>query len=554
MSEFWERLQATPALHKYASVTVFVMALAFYALTAGPTAPTGDGIHYTTLASLGMILEIPVHAGYIALAALVMRLLPGVRPDLVTQGISMVFGALGWGVETQSCWFQRTDRRAGWQGGLALLVAGEYWFHATTAEVYIVQTGSMVTAYVLWLYAKPRSHPDDTPAELETTPRSPWIAYLRFALAVLLVALAVTVSPSSVAVLPMFLFGRRLRIPWKRVLIAGAGLAGAAAVVGVGFYDALMAGREFHPSLYPALRSLAFLGAGMGLIMLATIGLLAINGLDDANPVVRRRRRLALIGVGLLLALHIPIGTFIAIGPLIPTYPFVAVAFGISMSWLRTQTSLPRRAVQRIVIGGAAALVVGALVFAGGMALRPWAWGLAVGWLERNLSPLLSAAAGAALASVAMLAIGVTRRAQERAGRVERALAGIGLALVLAQALLSLALVIQPKYEIARYQEEAINLLAARSPRPAQIVGSFTALMEYDYATLGHALWETEHVYVDELDPEQFDKLLAAEGELYLLGRYGRRYAAREGVDLDAYRLTPLDGDHDMLWLVQPGE
>ena len=137
---------------------------------------------------------------------------------------------------------------------------------------------------------------------------------------------------------------------------------------------------------------------------------------------------------------------------------------------------------------------------------------------------------------------------------IRGALSGIGLSLVLAQALISPALVIQPKYEIARYQEEASTLLTARNPRPTQIVSTFTALMEYDYATLGRALWETEHIDVDKGEPEQFDALLAAEGELHLLGRYGRRYATREGIDLDAYQLTPLDDDHDMLWLAQPGE
>jgi hypothetical protein len=95
-------------------------------------------------------------------------------------------------------------------------------------------------------------------------------------------------------------------------------------------------------------------------------------------------------------------------------------------------------------------------------------------------------------------------------------------------------------------------MLRATDPPPGAIVGSFNALMLYDYYDLGQAVWETQHIYVEELTPQAFDSALTGHGKLYLLGRYGRRYTREQGVDLDSYTLEPLDGDHDMLWVVHP--
>jgi hypothetical protein len=425
------------------------------------------------------------------------------------------------------------------------MTAGEYWFHATTVEVYIVQAGALIAAYTLWLYAA--SHDPVTGERIQ----SPARAVLIGALAVLFAILAAVVSPSSAAFLPMLLFGRKIRLP--RWLMLGGGGIGLAAVVTASalFSDEILGGREILFGLHPALRSLALAGVSLGLAGLVTAAVVMVNGLQDPdNPQNNHRTRRTMWLILITGLVHLPFGGIISIGPYIPVYSLVALGFGLAVAWLRRQKTLPRRAILRAVIGFGAALGLSILGYLGGCELRPEICRLAANWLVAYDNPLIVPSMILALISLGVFGFWLIKRTTGQP-RFDPHFIWTPLLVVIAAAGLNWSLDVYSQYQITQNQNKAIALLHEIDPPAPDIIGSYNALMLYDYYNLGRAYWETDHVWVDELSPEALDLILDDYGEAFLLGRYGRRYAEEKGdVDLDAYHLEPLDGEADMLWKV----
>jgi hypothetical protein len=531
--------------NRYGFLIVFAAALLFYLLTAGYPLANGDGAQYTTLAAKGDLLEIPSHLGHIALGWLMIKVLPFVPPEYAMQFISILFGAIGVAATYQAVVYHTQDRVAGWLAALALLIAGEYWFHATTVEVYAEQAGALMAAYTLWLYAA--LHDPISGERIQSAGR----AVLLGALAILFAILAALVSPSSVAFLPMLLFGRKVRIP-RWVLLGGGGI-GLAAVISATtlFADELLAGREIVFGLHPALRSLALAGVSMGLPALVIAAIIMINGLHNSgDPQVTRRTRRTLWLILITGLVHLPFGGIIATGPYIPVYGLVALAFGLAAAWLRRQTTLPRRAIHRAVIGFGAVLGLAILGYLGGCELRPAICRLAARWLVAYDNPMTTPSMILALVSLIFFGLWLIRHTTEQP-HFDHQFTWVPLLVIAASASLNWSLDIYSQYQIAQNQIRAVDLMQEVDPPAPTIIGSYNALMLYDYYHLGHAYWETEHVWVDELSPEALNLILDDYGEAYLLGRYGRRYAEEKGdVDLDAYQLVPLDGEADMLWKV----
>lgn len=530
---------------RYGFLFAFAAALLFYLLTAGYPLTNGDAAQYTTLAAEGNLLEIPTHIGHIGLSWLMIKLLPFIPPEYVVRFVSILFGAIGVAATYQAVIYHTRDRVAAWLSALVLLTAGEYWFHSVTVEVYIMQAGALMAAYTLWLYAALVD-----PAAGERT-QSPGRAVLIGILAILFAVLAAAVSPSSVAFLPMLLFGRKIRLP--RWLLLGGGGIGLAAVVSVTalFSDQILAGREIGFGFHPALRSLAFAAVSLGLAGLVFATILSVNGLHDPDdPEITRRIRKTLWLILITGLLHLPFGGMISVGPYIPFYGLVALAFGLAVAWLRKQTLLPRQTILRAVIGFGAALGLGILASLTGCKIRPHICRLAAGWLVAYEHPGILLSAIFTLGSLILLGWWLIKHSADRPHFDPRFI-WTPLLVIVAATGLSWSLDIYSQYQIALNQIRAIDLMQEIDPPAPTIIGSYNALMLYDYYDLGYSYWETEHVWVEDLSPEELDRILDDYGEAYLLGRYGRRYAEEKGdVDLNAYHLDPLDGDADMLWKV----
>ena len=134
-------------------VILLVVALLFFSLTAGYPLASGDSPNYTTLAAAGKLWVLPSHFGYIVMGWLAIKLVPFLPAAIAMQGLSVLCGALGVASIYQVLVYHTDDQKAGVLAALALMTAGEYWLHATTVEVYIVQAGLLITGYMLWLYA-----------------------------------------------------------------------------------------------------------------------------------------------------------------------------------------------------------------------------------------------------------------------------------------------------------------------------------------------------------------------------------------------------------------
>jgi hypothetical protein len=532
---------------EHPSVILFGGALLFFALTAGYPISEGDGAQYLTFARTGEVLKIPVHVGYLLLARAVVSSLGFIEPALALRFVSLIFGAIGVAATYRITWHFTGDKWASWLAALVLMTSGMYWFVATVVEVYIVQAGTLLAAYALWLSASPGGA--DAAAPRVSRPS----AAMRTAAAVALVAFAGLVSPTSAAFLPIFLFGRPIaRWVWLALAAIGAGLAGLL-VLEPQILSFMLIGRDLIPTLWGTMRDLVFMGISFAVVIVVTIAITAVDGLrfpDDARKT--RQTRVALAGIGLTVLCHVPVASVVSVGPFVPTFGLIAAAFGMTVSWLRAQRRIAYRSLLRAVAGLIAMFGLAAILILNGEKLHVNLISYSLDWLGQVDVRLTLFALGLAAFSVLAilwLMLGLTGRV--RVLRIPGALA-LG-SVFLAHLLVSLSLVMMPRQQIVRYTMEMIRVLEAIDPPKRKLTGTFSGLMMYDYEHEGRAEWTGDYLETSKTTPEAFSAALDREGELFLVGYSVRRTLESRGVLVPEANITPLyEGDY--LWLVTDGD
>ncbi|MBN1963730.1 MAG: phospholipid carrier-dependent glycosyltransferase [Anaerolineae bacterium] len=526
---------------RYDALLLFALAALFFVLTGAEPMWEGDSAQYTTIAVTGDILNIPSHATYLAAGWLSTSLLPGDH-ILAMRLLSWGFGALGVAAVYLIVRYYTGSRVGSWLAGLVLMTAGEYWHLSTVIEVYAVQSGALLLAFALWLYAEPRA---GLPDAAFWHSRRAWAGMIG---AGLLLAFAGLVSPASLAFLPMFLLGRDLHIPRRWLVIGAVAVLGVGALSAVILAGPLLRGRAINFDTSFFLRNVTYTALSLGLVTLATLVMAGLSQLrvpDD--PAATRRLRRFMLAVTLTVIVHLPFGLFIAIGPLLPIYGLLAAAFGVMLAWFVPQIGLSRTAARRL---GIVLLVVVILAGVGGVVgcqLQPDFCGwFGEQWTEHqgDLLPMLLASA---LVPVGLVITWAIRRGNPAFDRSYLLRGGL---VVVASLIIGRYLVLEPRQTIATDLRAAIDILREIDPPTEQIVGGFPELMIYDYYDLGYAPWPSEHLYAEDLTPERFDAGIDEYGGMYVMGLWIWDDLARRGIQQEEYTLTSLDGDK-ALWLVQ---
>lgn len=519
----------------------------FYALDAGRPFSEGDSAQYATLARTGDLLEVPSHIGYLLVGWLTVHLLPFLPAEIALRGLSLIFGALGVAATYKIVWHYTQDGLASWLAALVLLVAGEYWFLSTVIEVFTVQSGSLLAAYALWLGPPPPESTGEPPAP------PGFMTYLRSAGAVILVVFAASVSPSTVAFLPIFLFGRKITKGWW-IAFALACLS----LIGVFVFqpqilDMVLKGRELHPTLWGALRDLTFMGVSLGLVTAVTVILVFIDSLAFPNDKTRTKRtRLFLAGIALTLLVHLPVASIVGTGPFIPTYGLVAAAFGVAAAWLRANSHLPRRSMLRLAAIVIVIIAMGIVLLVISRITDTKLSEYSTRWLtlygENLILPVL------VLSALSLLLILLTLFSFYFKRIPSHLVGSFALATVFsAHLFIGLTLVVIPHRQIQRQELESIRILASLNPSAETLIGTYTGLMLYDYERQGEAEWSKIYLYTDEMAPEDFYAALEREGKLYLVGRYSRRDLEALGVVIPPHTIEPLY-EQDFLWVITAKE
>jgi hypothetical protein len=531
---------------KHPGLVVFLSALVFYALTAGRPLSEGDSAQYATLARAGDLLEVPSHLGYLLLARLVVHVLGLFEPEMAIRFISLVFGAVGAAAAYQIVWRLTHDRGAGWLAALVLMAAGEYWVLSTVVEVFAVQSGCLLAAYALWLSSAPSEA--DAAASGGTI-----LSLVRIAGAVVLTGFAGLVSPASVAFLPMFFFGRPItKYMWLAFAAACLGLAGVL-VLEPQLITFVLKSRTLEPTVWGAIRDLAFMGVSLGLVTGIAIVLAAIDGLYFATDRLKTKRiRIVLAGIGLTVLCHIPVASIIGTGPFIPTYGLVAVAFGLTIGWLRARSQISYRSLLRVGAGLAVAAGLVIVVALGGGMIHANFNPFSQEWLQSVNIGLVVCAFGLSIVSIVSTLLTLLRKAGRIRGfRFQDAFTLSSI--FLAHFLVSLSLIVLPRQQIQRDELAVFRILEAIDPPEQKLVGTYSGLMLYDYERQGAAAESDNYMYADKITPEEFYAALESQGQLFLVGHHVRRTLEAIGVEVPPSHITQLYKD-DYLWEVTPGE
>lgn len=512
---------------------VLIVALIFLAATAGPVFDTLDSVQYLELAIDGNLRQVPSHAAYVAVGALVLRLFPFFPAERVLQGLSIVAAAISVAGVFQVVWYRTQRRSAAWLAALMLLVAGEFWYTATIIEVHALETALLLLALLAWLYAEPL----DPRTGARRPPRT---VIALSALAVGLIGVATLVQPVSITVIVLVLFVRPLHLP-RRVMLGAVALAvtgGALGIVLAG--DVLLQGREIALDLYTFVRNYAVLVLSLNLALVVGAGLLWTDRLRVPGDVARTRQlRLALLGLALVLIAQMPFALFVA-GATHTSFALLAIAYGLLVGYADIPASRLR------LLRGALGLGAGAVALALILVLALWqiAPGSVSGVVDHIATRLegrvgtvgLVGGAAAVLLAVVIGAWAASRRQPDVPFDPRFVLRGG--AIVLFSLVLGAATIIGPRYALLRERSQAVARLVQLSPPDQAIVGGPNELMLYDHLHPERVLFEPQHLDTEYLSPAAFEAALARFGVLYLVGPRTREEVASAGIDLADYTVT----------------
>lgn len=527
-------------------VLLFVASCIWYSGTPGPPVAEGDSAQYLTYINEGRVFEIPAHAGYLVAGWLAVNSMPFLPAENAMLVLSVASGSLGvccvfWVVR-----YYTNDDLASALAALGLLTAGNYWYTATIIEVYIVQSGALLAALAFWLAARP-SGPD---AEASSAGRCRLVLCLGATVA--LFAFACSISPASLAFLPMLLFSRQPGVSWQTLVKIGVAVAACGLVAGIVGWELLLKHRPIFVRFDWFSRSVVLAGVSAGVMVMATVGLTFGAGRgNDTMGIVERRFRLVAVGCFLTVLAYLPFGLLISTWPFLPVYGVLAIGFGLAIHRFRSSTTPAGRAAN---IASATATATVALMMIGLCAADAWHDSLSTrlgNWFESVPRGWPVVVAGIGFAAALVFGVVAHQRSRCSLSLPVWQLACAGFLFVVTHAMMGAVLVVAPKVRSIDDFYEACQLLADRQPKSEAIVGTYDSLMLYDYAQHGQAQYPTSHFDMVDANPQAFSQVLSRQSALYLLGRRMCCQLERKQIPLSQYRVSPLDKRPHVLWVVE---